>query len=141
VRECFATIGVDRPYAHQHRGLQALHEGRDLVLATATASGKSLCYQAPVLQAALDDPGSRALFLFPTKALARDQIEAIRALVGPSTRLHGIVGAGTYDGDTPPDERRAARARAHVIATNPDMLHRAVLPHHDRWAAFLAGLR
>jgi DEAD/DEAH box helicase domain-containing protein len=76
VRECFATIGVDRPYAHQHRGLQALHEGRDLVLATATASGKSLCYQAPVLQAALDDPGSRALFLFPTKALARDQIEA-----------------------------------------------------------------
>jgi DEAD/DEAH box helicase domain-containing protein len=141
VRECFATIGVDRPYAHQHRGLQALHEGRDLVLATATASGKSLCYQAPVVQAALDDPGSRALFLFPTKALARDQIEAIRALVGPATPLHGIVGAGTYDGDTPPDERRAARARAHVIATNPDMLHRAVLPHHDRWAAFLSGLR
>jgi DEAD/DEAH box helicase domain-containing protein len=141
VRECFATIGVDRPYAHQHRGLQALHENRDLVLATATASGKSLCYQAPVLQAALDDPGSRALFLFPTKALARDQIEAIRALVGPSTPLHGIVGAGTYDGDTPPDQRRAARARAHVIATNPDMLHRAVLPHHDRWAAFLSGLR
>jgi DEAD/DEAH box helicase domain-containing protein len=141
VRECFATIGVDRPYEHQRRGLQALHEGRDLVLATATASGKSLCYQAPVLQAALDDPGSRALFLFPTKALGRDQIEAIRALVGRETPLHGIVGAGTYDGDTPPDQRRAARARAHVIATNPDMLHRGVLPHHDRWATFLSGLR
>jgi DEAD/DEAH box helicase domain-containing protein len=141
VRECFATIGVDRPYAHQCRGLEALHRGRDLVLATATASGKSLCYQAPVLQAALDDPGSRALFLFPTKALARDQIEAFRGLVGAATPLHGVVGAGTYDGDTPPDERRAARARAHVIATNPDMLHRAVLPHHDRWATFLSGLR
>jgi DEAD/DEAH box helicase domain-containing protein len=141
VRDCFATIGVDRPYQHQQRGLEALHEGRDLVLATATASGKSLCYQAPVLQAVLDDPGSRALFLFPTKALARDQIEAIRGLVGAATPLNGSVGAGTYDGDTPPDQRRAARARAHVIATNPDMLHRAVLPHHDRWSAFLSGLR
>jgi DEAD/DEAH box helicase domain-containing protein len=141
VRECFSSIGVDRPYAHQQRGLDALSEGRDLVLATATASGKSLCYQAPVLQAALDDSAARALFLFPTKALARDQIEAIRCLVGPGTPLHEQVGAGTYDGDTPPDQRRAARARAHVIASNPDMLHRAVLPHHDRWAAFLAGLR
>lgn len=141
VRECFATIGVDQPYAHQQRGLDALHAGRDLVLATATASGKSLCYQAPVLQAALDDPAARALFLFPTKALARDQIEAFRNLVGPNTPLRDCVGAGTYDGDTPPDQRRAARARAHVIATNPDMLHRALLPHHDRWAAFLSGLR
>ncbi|WP_052549891.1 DEAD/DEAH box helicase [Enhygromyxa salina] len=141
VRQCFATIGVDRPYAHQQRGLDALHAGRDLVLATATASGKSLCYQAPVLQAALADPAARALFLFPTKALARDQVEAFRKLVGPNTPLQGCVGAGTYDGDTPPDQRRAARARAHVIATNPDMLHRAVLPHHDRWSAFLSGLR
>lgn len=93
------------------------------------------------MQAALDDPGARALFLFPTKALARDQVEAIRALVGGGSPLEGTFGAGTYDGDTPPDERRASRARAHVIATNPDMLHRAVLPHHDRWAGFLAGLR
>ena len=141
VRDCFARIGAERPYAHQRRALDALHEQRDLVLATATASGKSLCYQAPVLQAALDQPDSRALFLFPTKALARDQVEAMRRLVGSDSPLHGCVGAGTYDGDTPPDQRRAARARAHVIATNPDMLHRAVLPHHDRWAAFLSGLR
>lgn len=111
------------------------------MLATATASGKSLCYQAPVLQAALADPASRALFLFPTKALARDQVEALRGLIDERSPLSGCVGAGTYDGDTPPDQRRAARARAHVIATNPDMLHRAVLPHHDRWASFLAGLR
>ncbi len=141
VRACFTRIGVERPYLHQQRALEALHRGRDLVLATATASGKSLCYQAPVVQAALADPASRALFLFPTKALARDQVEALRGLIDEGSPLHGCVGAGTYDGDTPPDQRRAARARAHVIATNPDMLHRAVLPHHDRWAAFLAGLR
>jgi len=141
VRACFARIGVEQPWLHQQRGLEALHRGRDLVLATATASGKSLCYQAPVLQAALADPAARALFLFPTKALARDQVEALRSLVDERTPLAGCVGAGTYDGDTPPDQRRAARARAHVIATNPDMLHRAVLPHHDRWASFLAGLR
>ncbi|HVH99658.1 MAG TPA: DEAD/DEAH box helicase [Enhygromyxa sp.] len=141
VRGCFARVGVERPYLHQQRGLEALHRGRDLVLATATASGKSLCYQAPVVQAVLDDPASRALFLFPTKALARDQVEALRSLIDEQSPLHGCVGAGTYDGDTPPDQRRAARARAHVIATNPDMLHRAVLPHHDRWASFLAGLR
>jgi DEAD/DEAH box helicase domain-containing protein len=141
VRGCFARVGVERPYLHQQHGLEALHRGRDLVLATATASGKSLCYQAPVLQAVLADPAARALFLFPTKALARDQVEALRSLIDERSPLRGCVGAGTYDGDTPPDQRRAARARAHVIATNPDMLHRAVLPHHDRWASFLAGLR
>lgn len=141
VRACFARVGVERPYLHQQRGLELLHRGRDLVLATATASGKSLCYQAPVVQAVLDDPAARALFLFPTKALARDQVEALRSLIDERSPLAGCVGAGTYDGDTPPDQRRAARARAHVIATNPDMLHRAVLPHHDRWASFLAGLR
>ncbi len=141
MRSCFAARGVERPWSHQARALAALGAGRDVVLATATASGKSLCYQAPVLQAVVDDPGARALFLFPTKALARDQVEALRKLVGPGSALEGLVGAGTYDGDTPPDERRAARARAHVIASNPDMLHRAVLPHHDRWSPFLAGLR
>ncbi|EDM74180.1 DEAD/DEAH box helicase-like protein [Plesiocystis pacifica SIR-1] len=135
VRERFASKGIARPWSHQARAVELLGQGRDLVLATATASGKSLCYQAPVMQAVLEDPRSRALFLFPTKALARDQVEAMRALVGEA------VGVGTYDGDTPPDQRRAARARAHVIATNPDMLHRGLLPHHDRWAPVLAGLR
>src|SRR5690606_25272098 len=106
VRACFARIGVEQPYLHQQIGLEALHRGRDLVLATATASGKSLCYQAPVLQAVLTDPASRALFLFPTKALARDQVEALRSLVDERTPLAGCVGAGTYDGDTPPDQRR-----------------------------------
>ena len=141
IRDGFRARGVERPWMHQVRALEALADGRDLVLATATATGKSLCFQAPVLQSVLDDPAARALFLFPTKALARDQLEGLRRLVGPDTPLAGCLGAGTYDGDTPPDQRRAARARAHVIATNPDMLHRAVLPHHDRWSSFLSGLR
>jgi DEAD/DEAH box helicase domain-containing protein len=137
VRDCFGQRGIERPWAHQAAALDHLAAGRDVVLATATASGKSLCYQAPILQAVLDDPSSRALFLFPTKALARDQVEALRRLTGDA----GWLGAGVYDGDTPPDQRRATRVRAHVIASNPDMLHRAVLPHHDRWSTFLAGLR
>ncbi len=109
------------------------------MLATSTASGKSLCFQLPVLQAALEDDASRALMLFPTKALARDQVASLRALASEIDAA--AVGVGVYDGDTPPGERRAARARAHVVATNPDMLHRGVLPHHDRWAPWLSGLR
>ena len=130
-----AARGITRPYAHQAEALAALAAGRDLVLATATASGKSLCFQVPLLTAALDDPRARALLLFPTKALARDQVRALRDLSG------GLCGVGTYDGDTPPDERRAARTRAHAVATNPEMLHRGLLPHHDGWADFLANLR
>ncbi len=111
------------------------------MLATSTASGKSLCYQVPIIEAALRDPRSRALMLFPTKALGRDQVESLRTL-GSHPELHdGSVGVAVYDGDTPPDARRAARRRAHAVATNPDMLHRGILPHHDRWASFLAGLR
>jgi DEAD/DEAH box helicase domain-containing protein len=134
-----ARRGVTRPYAHQAEAIAAARAGQDVVLATATASGKSLCFHAPIVQAALEDPRSRALLLFPTKALARDQVRSLRALVaevGP-----GLVGAGVYDGDTPPEERKAARTRAHVVATNPDMLHRGILPHHDRWAPLLASLR
>ena len=128
-----------RPYRHQEIALSALARGEHVVLCTATASGKSLCYQVPILDAVLRDPASRALMLFPTKALGRDQVESVRKLA------HGLeissFGVGVYDGDTPPDQRRAARVRAHAVATNPDMLHRGVLPHHHRWARFLAGLR
>lgn len=129
-----------RPYAHQARALASVFAGRDVVLSTSTASGKSLCFQVPVLDAVLHDDRSRALMMFPTKALARDQVESMRSL---AAALPGgtTVGVATYDGDTPPDQRRAARARAHAVATNPDMLHRGVLPHHERWAEFLSGLR
>ncbi len=127
--------GIERPYVHQRDAIAAALAGRDVVLATSTASGKSLCYQLPVLASVLAEPEARCLMMFPTKALARDQVRGLRALVD------GQLGVGLYDGDTPPDERRAARTRAHVVATNPDMLHRGVLPHHDRWGALLANLR
>lgn len=130
-----AGRGIARPYAHQAEAIAAAQAGRDVVLATSTASGKSLCFQVPILEAALADSRARALLLFPTKALARDQVRGLRELGA------GLVGAGVYDGDTPPDERKAARSRAQVVATNPDMLHRGVLPHHDRWSALLAQLK
>jgi len=140
LRQALTARFGPRPYAHQAEALEAVDAGRDIVLATSTASGKSLCFQAPIVAATLADPSTRALMMFPTKALARDQVESLRGLVdalpnGPT------VGVGPYDGDTPPDQRRAARSRAHAIATNPDMLHRGILPHHERWATFLAGLR
>lgn len=132
--------GIAAPYAHQAAALHAIDEGRDVVLATSTASGKSLCFQVPLVQAVLRDPQARALMLFPTKALARDQVESMRQLTG-LLPIDGPVGVAAYDGDTPPSERRAARGRAHAIATNPDMLHRGILPHHDAWGRVLAGLR
>lgn len=128
-----------RPYTHQEIALRALHARRNTVLATSTASGKSLCYQVPIIDAVLGDRTARALMLFPTKALGRDQVESLRELVA---RIDAAaVGVAVYDGDTPPDARRAARRAAHVVATNPDMLHRGILPNHERWARFLAGLR
>ncbi|MEZ4385756.1 MAG: DEAD/DEAH box helicase [Nannocystaceae bacterium] len=130
-----AARGIDQPYAHQAAALRALDAGGDVVLATATASGKSLTFQIPIVEAVLRDRRSRALMLFPTKALGRDQVRSLRELAG------GLAGIGIYDGDTPPDERRAARSRAHAVATNPDMMHRGLLPHHERWGAFLANLR
>ncbi|MGB1700300.1 MAG: DEAD/DEAH box helicase, partial [Nannocystaceae bacterium] len=128
--------GIERPYAHQTEALAHIGEGRDVVLATSTASGKSLCYQAPLVDAVVRDPAARALLLFPTKALARDQVEGMRKVGG---RLG--VGMGTFDGDTPPDQRRATRARAHFVATNPDMLHQSILPGHDRFAGLFSGLK
>jgi DEAD/DEAH box helicase domain-containing protein len=130
--------GIRRLYEHQARCAEVTRAGRDVVVATPTASGKTLCYNLPVFQALLADPRARALYLFPTKALARDQVQQARALAGA---LGGEIGVAVYDGDTPPDRRRAARRRARVLATNPEMLHTGILPHHPAWAELLAGLR
>lgn len=135
LQQSLVERGIERPYLHQANAFSAIATGSDVVLATSTASGKSLCYQVPIVNAVCADPRARTLMLFPTKALARDQVRGLRQLAGD------LVGCGVYDGDTPPAKRRAARARAHVVATNPDMLHRGVLPHHDRWSDFLANLR
>jgi DEAD/DEAH box helicase domain-containing protein len=170
-----AARGVPQLYAHQAAALDAARAGNHLGVVTATASGKTLCYQLPALEATLTDSSSRALFLFPTKALAHDQLRSLRALLAAlvqdepqRTKDEGlaadtaedkaafasntrslpvlppssfVVTAATLDGDTPRDERDRVRAKAQIILSNPDLLHRTLLPDHRRWAALLARLR
>ncbi len=138
LREALKARGIEQLYTHQAHAFELATAGKDFVVATPTASGKSLCYVLPVLQALAADKEARALFLFPTKALSRDQEESLRALMKEAKLDHGAV---TFDGDTPADARRAARERSGVILSNPDMLHAGVLPHHAGWARFFAGLK
>ena len=130
--------GLERLYIHQAEAYRLASAGRSVVVATPTASGKSLAYNLPILEALASDASARALYVFPTKALARDQEEALRTLLREAGLSQGAV---TYDGDTPADARRAAREASGVILTNPDMLHAGILPHHAAWARFFAGLR
>jgi DEAD/DEAH box helicase domain-containing protein len=130
--------GIDGLYRHQSEAYARAMRGEHLVIATPTASGKSLCYNLPVLDRLVADPGACALYLFPTKALGRDQEEALRSLLRDAGLAEGAI---TYDGDTPGDARRAARERASVLLTNPDMLHAGILPHHAGWARLFARLR
>ncbi|HEU5474312.1 MAG TPA: DEAD/DEAH box helicase [Actinophytocola sp.] len=134
VRASFARCGVRRPWAHQVEAAGHAHAGRHVVVATGTASGKSLAYQLPVAVALTADPRATALYLAPTKALTADQLRAAVALDLPGARPAG------YDGDTPMSERDWVRAHARWVFTNPDMLHRGVLPAHGRWAGFLRRL-
>lgn len=130
-------IGVERLYTHQVQAITAAWEGKNVVVATPTASGKSLCYHVPVLDSLLGDRRARALYLYPTKALTQDQLRTLKALVLPEA---GIV-YGVYDGDTDEEERSALRRSARLLLTNPDMLHVGILPNHRRWARFFTGLR
>lgn len=137
LRDALARRGIRALYAHQARAIESALARRHTVIATPTASGKSLCYHAPVADALARDPNARALYLFPTKALSRDQELSIRALLEEA----GIErSAAVFDGDTPGDARRAAKARGGVIISNPDMLHAGILPHHASWAAALSSL-
>ncbi|HYN89335.1 MAG TPA: DEAD/DEAH box helicase [Ardenticatenaceae bacterium] len=130
--------GVYQLYAHQAEAVEAALAGRNTVVVTPTASGKTLCYNLPVLHAMLSDPSARALYLFPTKALAQDQRqELLRFIEG----LEAPIRAEVYDGDTPASARRAIRASANVVITNPDMLHTGILPHHTRWLSLWTNLR
>ena len=135
--------GMDRLYRHQAEAWAATRRGENLVVATPTASGKSLCYTLPVLAAAMDGAdgkatGSKALFLFPTKALAQDQVAELLEL-----NKAGDLGvkAFTFDGDTPGDARLAVRLHGDIVVSNPDMLHQGILPHHTKWAQFFENLR
>jgi DEAD/DEAH box helicase domain-containing protein len=135
VRTALSAIGIDAPWAHQVVAASAAHLGESVVVATGTASGKSLCYQLPALTALAGDDRARVLYVSPTKALAGDQLRGLHALTAPFLR------AATYDGDTPIEERDWVRAYANWVLTNPDMLHRSLLPGHARWASFLRRLR
>ena len=130
--------GVKDLYTHQTQAVAAALAGRSTVVVTPTASGKSLCYNLPVLQAILKEPASRALYLFPTKALAQDQVAALKELC---RHLDVDIQAYVYDGDTPADLRPHIRQAGHVVVTNPDMLHTGILPHHTRWVRLFENLK
>ena len=142
LRTALAARGVEQLYTHQAEAFGHVLDGRNVVTITPTASGKTLCYNAPVLNAILKDPSTRALYLFPTKALAQDQLAELHGLSELVTRDTDVeIGVFTYDGDTPSDARRAIRGKAHVVLSNPDMVHSGILPHHPRWAKLFENLR
>ncbi|HEX8917181.1 MAG TPA: DEAD/DEAH box helicase [Chloroflexota bacterium] len=130
--------GIDRLYGHQADTISAVLEGKNAVVVTPTASGKTLCYNLPVIDAILRDDQARALYLFPTKALSQDQMSELHSLVNV---LDAEIKTFTYDGDTPQVARRAIREAGHIVVTNPDMLHTGILPHHTRWVRLFENLR
>jgi DEAD/DEAH box helicase domain-containing protein len=136
LQEALKKRGITTLYSHQERVWNLQREGKDVVMATPTASGKSLAYHLPVLDALLGDARATALYLFPTKALARDQLDDLRTLWPGKKDVIGV-----YDGDTPPPVRRKIKSAGRLVITNPDMLHTALLPHHPAWARFFGGLR
>src|SRR6266481_5488368 len=135
--EALKARGVEQLYSHQAKAVEAVAKGEHLVVVTPTASGKTLCYNLPVLQALVQQPDARVLYLFPTKALAQDQLAELTELAKslPDMRMF------TYDGDTPQDARRSVRARANLVLTNPDMLHSGILPHHTKWVNLFQNLK
>ena len=130
-----ASMGISELWSHQAEALSHIREGRNTVISTGTASGKSLCFNLAVFESIIQDRRSRALYLYPTKALAQDQLRAIRSFAIPA------VTAATYDGDTPFDERTSVRKFARVVLSNPDMLHFGILPRHSQWGDFFSNLR
>ncbi|MFQ5812419.1 MAG: DEAD/DEAH box helicase [Anaerolineae bacterium] len=148
LQDSLKRVGAGKLYTHQAQAINAVRAGQNVVVATATASGKTLCYNVPVLEALIGGCGqetlpnkkfgSRALYLFPTKALAQDQLRSLRELTRPNLRE---VRFGTYDGDTPQSTRRRRRKEAAIILTNPDMLHLGILPNHTLWTHFFANLK
>lgn len=142
LRGALENLGIERPYTHQARAIELIRRGRHAVLTTPTASGKTLCYNLPILERLLREPGARALYLFPTKALSQDQYAGLDRLIAalglPPERG---IGTFTFDGDTPTSARRAVRDHGHIVITNPDMLHAGVLPQHTGWIKLFENLR
>ncbi|HVN82317.1 MAG TPA: DEAD/DEAH box helicase [Terriglobia bacterium] len=138
VRQIYASKGIDQLYSHQAEAVEKVLGGRNVVIVTPTASGKTLCYNVPVLNSILGNPDTRAMYLFPTKALAQDQMEELYQLIQLSGK---DIRTFTYDGDTPQDARKAIRSQGHVVVTNPDMLHTGILPHHTKWVQLFENIK
>ncbi len=138
LRAAYNAKGIRKLYTHQAAAAEAVHAGKNVVIVTPTASGKTLCYNLPILNAILGDSDTRALYLFPTKALAQDQLAELYDL---NQRLENRFGVFTYDGDTPTDARKSIREKSHIVLTNPDMLHTGILPHHTLWTRLFENLR
>jgi DEAD/DEAH box helicase domain-containing protein len=135
---CLEDHGLARLYAHQAAAINLSLSGKNVIIATSSASGKTLCYNIAVMQTILENLGTRAIYLFPTKALAQDQLGKLHELFSP--RLVTPESLATFDGDTPRPERADVRRLGRVILTNPDMLHVGILPNHQSWAALLRRL-
>src|SRR6476661_2003811 len=131
-------LGYEQLYSHQARAVEAAARGESFVVVTPTASGKTLCYNLPVLDTILRDPNARALYLFPTKALSQDQLTGLHGLI---TALERDIKTYTYDGDTPANVRQVIRRAGHIVISNPDMLHTGILPHHTKWVKLFENLR
>ena len=138
LREVLTARGIGKLYTHQALACEKVAAGENVVIVTPTASGKTLCYNLPVLDRLTAEPGARTMYLFPTKALAEDQMDELHGLIED---MGSDLCAFTYDGDTPQDARRAIRQRANIVMTNPDMLHTGILPHHTKWVRLFENLR
>jgi len=136
--EAYRSKGIARLYSHQAQAADRIHRGSNVVIVTPTASGKTLCYNLTVLNSILVNPDTRALYIFPTKALAQDQLAELQDL---GKRMEDRFGVFTYDGDTPTDARQSVRMKGHIVLTNPDMLHSGILPHHTKWTRLFENLR
>jgi len=146
LREALSTRGIDQLYSHQLSAWTQTRAQKNIILATGTASGKTLAYNLPVLAAMLQNPEARALYLFPTKALAQDQYSNLQSIQSSTLAPHASAGvenlkSSIYDGDTPQSSRSAIRKNARIVLSNPDMLHTGILPHHSNWSDFFSNLK
>ena len=130
--------GIEKLYSHQAKAIEAVQGGEDVVVVTPTASGKTLCYNIPVLDRIMKEPNARALYLFPTKALSQDQLSELYDLI---QEIDVDIKTYTFDGDTPQTARRLIRSAGHIVVTNPDMLHAGILPHHTKWIKLFENLK
>ncbi len=138
IKDALKEKGISKLYSHQLETYDTISEGKNVALVTPTASGKTLAYNLPVLNSIMDDPESRAIYLFPTKALSQDQLKELHDII---TLMEMDIRTYTFDGDTPVTARKAIRRSGHIVITNPDMLHQGILPHHTIWVKLFENLK